>query len=64
MILFNISLHGRVRDVQIVQMYPDETMGARIALLHMLKEFRFRPHVEDGKLAAVEAVVREYNFEY
>ena len=63
-VLFNISLHGRVRDVQIVQMYPDETMGARIALLKMLKEFRFRPHVEDGKLAAVEAVVREYNFEY
>jgi hypothetical protein len=63
-VMFDISRLGRARDVEIVEIEPADSEGARISLFSMLREIRFRPSVVDGKVVEVDSVVREYNFEY
>ncbi|MCZ6829469.1 MAG: hypothetical protein O7F73_07770, partial [Gammaproteobacteria bacterium] len=64
LVMFDISRVGRAREVEIVELEPADTPGARIALFRMLREIRFRPRVSNGEVVAVESVVREYLFEY
>ncbi len=63
-ILFDVSRAGQAREVEIVEQDPAGDMGARITLLHMMKEMRFRPIVRDGKATTAQSVVRVYRYEY
>ena len=64
LVMFDVSRVGRARDIEIVELDPPESKGARIALFDLLREIRFRPQVRDGEVVAVKSVTREYRFEY
>jgi hypothetical protein len=63
-VLFDVSRHGRARELDIVEQDPAEDMGARIVLFDMLRDMRFRPILREGKVVEAEAVVRVYRYEY
>ncbi len=61
---FNVSRLGEAKRIEIVELDPPESVEARLALIGMLKRFRFRPIIRSGQATVASSIEREYNFHY
>ncbi|TQV66999.1 hypothetical protein FKG94_26385 [Exilibacterium tricleocarpae] len=61
---FTVSRYGRAKNIEVLELNPQDSAGARIAIVKMLRQLRFRPRMEAGVTVGTERVVREYHFDY
>jgi hypothetical protein len=61
---FDVSRVGQAREINIIELEPAGSMGARVTLFHVLRALRFRPLIRDGKAVSAQSIVREYKFDY
>ncbi|MFC4878253.1 energy transducer TonB [Microbulbifer halophilus] len=59
---YTVSRNGHPKDLEILEMTPEEDRGARIVLTRLLHAMAFRPRLEDGEPVKTESVEREYVF--
>lgn len=61
---FKVSRYGRAKNIRVLELQPEDSRGARLAVIRLLRDMRFRPRVEQRVAVDTEEVVREYYFDY
>ena len=61
---FKVSRYGRAKNIRVLEIQPEDSRGARLAVIRLLRDMRFRPRIEGGVATDTEEVVREYYFDY
>lgn len=59
---YTVTRNGRLKDLEILEITPEEDRGARIVASRLLRDMVFRPRLEDGEAVDTEGVEREYVF--
>lgn len=59
---YTVTRSGRLENLEILEITPEEDRGARIVLSRLLRSMVFRPRLENGEAVETEGVERAYVF--
>lgn len=61
---FTVDVHGRISDVEVLSIKPEQARKRRARVLHALRDARFRPRVTEQGPVATKGVRYDYRFRY